>query len=275
MLKSCNVYLYVLIDFSLYRGDKRKFQMKKYSFFDYLYLSFYSRSFYQEIGKKRKGLCLGYLFFILCLFWIPEISRIHSEVSDFISAESFKYVKQVPVITISKGRATIKEPTPFYINDTANDKPFAIIDTSGQITSLDKTTAYLLLTNTKLIIKNYPFNTRAFDLQGIENLTIDQKVLQQWIEDFNMLFPFILFPFVILFSFFFHIIQVLLAAGFGRLFANTIQVNIDFRSLVRLAVVSFTPAIMLQTAHAILDIPFPYRTLIAFVISLCYVRLHP
>lgn len=244
--------------------------MKKYSFFNYLYLSFYSRSFYQDIRKKRKGLCLGYLFFILCLFWIPEISRIHSEVSDFISSESFKYIKQVPIITITKGHATIKEPTPYFINDTAKNKPFAIIDTSGQITSPDKTEAYVLLTKTKLIIKNYPFNTRTFDLQGIEQLTIDKKVLQQWIEDFDTLFPFILFPFVILYSFLFHIIQVVLAAGFGRLFAKKIHLDIDFRPLIRLAVVSFTPAIILQTAHALLDIPFPYRTPIAFVISLCY-----
>jgi len=233
-------------------------------------LSFYSKSFYQEIGKKRKGLFLGYLLFILCLFWIPEISRIHSGVSDFISAEAFKYVRQVPVITISKGHATIKEPTPYYINDTAKNKAFAIIDTSGQITSLDKTTAYVLLTNTKLIIKNQTLTTRTFDLQGIDHLTIDQKILQEWIENFNTLFPFILFPFAILYSFLFHIIQVVLAAGFGRLITKKIQVNLDFRSLIRLAVVSFTPAIILQTAHALLDVPFPYRTPIAFIISLGY-----
>lgn len=244
--------------------------MKKYSFFDYLYLSFYSRSFYQEIGKKRKGLCLTYLLFILCLFWIPEISRIHTEVSDLISSEAFKYVKQVPVITITKGHATIKEPTPYYINDLAKNRAVAIIDTSGQITSLDKTTAYVLLTNTKVIIRDQTLMTRSIDLQGTDQLTIDQKLLEKWIKDFDTLFPVILFPVVVLFSFLFYIIQVLLAAGFGKLLAKKLQSDLSFRSLFRLAVVSFTPAIILQIAHTLLDVSFPYRTPIAFIISLCY-----
>jgi hypothetical protein len=244
--------------------------MKIYSFFDYLYLAFYSKSFYQEIGKKHKGLCLGYLLFILCIFLIPEISQIHSEVSDYLSVEAAKYVKQTPVITISKGHASIKEPVPYYINDPVKKTPFAVIDTSGQITSLDKTTAYVLLTDTKLIVKYQSFNTWTRDLKGIESQIIDQKVLQQWIKDFDTLFPFVLFPFVLLFSFLFHIIQVLPAAGFGRLFAKKIKADIDFRSLVRLAIVSFTPAIILQTVHTLLDIPFPYRTPIAFIISLGY-----
>jgi len=37
-----------------------------------------------------------------------------------------------------------------------------------------------------------------------------------------------------------------------------------------LSAVSFTPAIVLQTIHAFLDIPFPYRTPISFLISLGY-----
>ena len=95
-------------------------------------------------------------------------------------------------------------------------------------------------------------------------------MLYDWIETFNTLFPVILFPFILLYSFVFHIIQVLLSAGIGTIFAKKFQADITYKALIRLSAVSFTPAIILQTFHALLNIPFPYRMPISFLISLGY-----
>ncbi len=244
--------------------------MKQYSYIHSIYYSFYSRPFYQYIARNCKGLRLSYLLFILCLFWIPETSRIHSELSEFLSAEAPKYVKQVPLITISKGKVSIKEQTPYLINTPGKNTPFAIIDTSGETTSLDKSSALLLLTKSQLIVKNNSSESRAFDLQGIDHLIIDQKALNEWLETFDTIFPVILFPFVLLYSFLYHVIQVLLIAGIGTLFAKRFQAELNFKALMRLAAVSFTPAIVLQTIHTILDIPFPYSAPISLIIALGY-----
>ncbi len=244
--------------------------MKQYSYIHSLYFSFYLKSFYQDVAKNWKGLSLSYLLFILCLFWIPEVSRMHSEVSEFLSAEAPKYVKQVPVITVSRGKVSIKEQTPYFINVPEKNTPFAIIDTSGQITSLDKTRALVLLTKSELIIKNNSKEFRAFDLKDIDQLIIDQKVLYGWLEAFSRALPVILFPFILLYSFLFHVIQALLIAGIGILFAKKFQANLDYKALIRLSVVSFTPAIILQVMHTILDIPFPFRAPLSFLIALGY-----
>jgi hypothetical protein len=243
--------------------------MKHYSYIHSLYYSFYSKSFYQNVAAIWKGLCFGYLLFILCLLWIPEISRIHSEVTEYISAEAPKYVKQVPVITIAQGKVSVKEQVPYFINVPEKNTPFAIIDPSGRITSLDKTSASVLLTDSQLIVKNSSSKSRALDLKGVD-LVIDQKVIYGWLETFDALFPIILFPFVVLSSFLFHVMQVLLSAGIGTLFAKQFHAKINYKALVRLSAVSFTPAIVLQTIHALLDIPFPFRTPISFLISLGY-----
>ena len=244
--------------------------MKQYNYINSLLYSFYSKSFYQHVARNWKGLRLSYLLFILCLFWIPETSRIHSEVSEFLSAEAPKYVKQVPLITISQGNVSIKEQTPYIINTPGENTPFAIIDTSGQTTSLDKSSALILLTKSQLIIKNSSSESRALDLKGIDHLIIDQKALNEWIETFDTVLPVILFPFVLFFSFLYHVIQVLLIAGIGTLFAKRFQAELDFKALIRLAAVSFTPAIILQTIHAILDIPFPYSAPISLIITVGY-----
>ena len=244
--------------------------MKQYSYINSLYYSFYSKSFYQYVARNWKGLRLSYLLFILCLFWIPEISRIHSEVSEFLSAEAPKYVKQVPVITISQGKVSIREATPYLISTPGKNTPFAIIDTSGQTTSPDKSGALALLTESKLIIKNSSSESRTFDLKEIDHLIIDQKTLYEWLETFDTIFPVLLFPFVLFFSFLYHAIQVLLIAGIGTFFAKRFQAELNFKTLMRLAAVSFTPAIILQTIHSILDIPFPYRAPISLIIALGY-----
>ena len=246
--------------------------MKQYGYINSLFYSFYSKSFYQHVARNWKGLRLGYLLFILCLFWVPEISRMHSEVSEFLSAEAPKYVKQVPVITISQGKASINEQTPYIINMPGENTPVAIIDTSGQTTSLDKSSALVLLTQSQLIIKNSSAGntSRTIDLKEIDHLIIDRKALYEWLETFDTIFPVLLFPFVLLYSFLYHFIQVLLIAGIGTLFAKRFQAELDFKALMRLAAVSFTPAIILQTIHAILDIPFPFRAPISLLIALGY-----
>jgi hypothetical protein len=244
--------------------------MKQYSYINALYYSFYLKSFYQHVARNWKGLRLSYLLFILFLFWIPEMSRMHSEVSEFLSVEAPKYVKQVPVITVSHGKVSIKEQSPYIINTPGKNIPFAIIDTSGQTTSLDKSGALVLLTKSQLIIKNSSSESRAIDLDEIEHLIIDQKTLYEWIETFIAVFPVILFPFVLFFSFLYHVIQVLLIAWIGTVFAKRFHAELDFKTLMRLAAVSFTPAIILQTIHAILDIPFPFRAPISLIITLGY-----
>jgi hypothetical protein len=244
--------------------------MKYYSYIYALYFSFYSRPFYQNVAKNWKGLCFSYLLFILCLFWIPEMVRTQSEVSEFLSAEAPKYVKQVPVITISKGTVSLNEQVPYYINAPDKNTPFAIIDTSGQITSLDKSSALVLLTRSQLIVKNSSPAPHTFDLKGIEDLTIDQKTIFDWIENFITIFPIILFPFVLLFSFLSHVLQVLLSAWIGTYFVKKLKAELPYKALVRLSAVSFTPAIILQAFHALFGIPFPYRFTVSFFVSLGY-----
>lgn len=244
--------------------------MNYYSYIHALYFSFYSKPFYQYVARNWKGLCFGYLLFILCLFWIPEMVRIQSDVSDFLSAEAPKYVKQVPVLTISKGIVSLKEQVPYYIHTPGKNTPFAIIDPSGQITSLDKTDALVLLTRSQLIVRNSTSESHTFDLKGIENLTIDQKTLFDWIETFTAIFPVILFPFVLFFSFLSHILQVFLSAGIGTFFAKKFQAGLSYRALIRLSAVSFTPAMILQAFHALFSIPFPFRFTLSFLVSLGY-----
>lgn len=244
--------------------------MRNYSELHPLVLSFYSRPLYQDVAKRWKGWCLLYLLFLLSLYWVPETIKVRESLAGYLAEAAPHYVEQAPTVTITNGTVSIKEKSPFAIYHRDGKTPFAIIDTSGGLTSLDNSPATLLLTKTALIARNDFAETRTFELAGIDSLVIDKKTLYGWIETLKSWLPFMLFPFALLFSFLFHLAQAAFIASMGRLFARMFNVVLDFKALFRLAVVSFTPAVLLQVAHVVFDISFPYKSLFSFFIALGY-----
>ncbi len=235
-----------------------------------LYLSFFAGNLYRDIARNRKGLFFPYLLFILTIFWVPELMNMHRSVSEFIADEAPSFVEQVPVITISKGEASIREAVPYIIHDRKKNRPFAIIDTSGQFESLNRTPALMLLTKKTFIIKRGDTVEKSVALRDVDDLTITPKLIYNWLDVINNLFAVVLFPFVLLASFAFHVVQAVLLALLGGNFAKYFNVNLDIRALTRLSVVAFTPAVMLETAHAILDIQYPYSAFFSFMIAAGY-----
>jgi hypothetical protein len=244
-------------------------ETKNYTAFQTLYLSFYSRSLYQDI-RNWKGLCLPYLLFLLMFYWVPEMMNMHRDVSEFIADEAPAFVEQVPVITITNGVASIKEPSPYTIYDRKNNSAFAVIDTSGQVTSLKNSPAHVLLTRTSLIVRKGGEETRTLLLSDIGDATVTQKLIFNWLEIFNNLFVAVLFPFALLLSFAFHIVQAVMLSFLGANFAKYFNVNLNFKALVRLSVVAFTPPIILEAVHAVLNIEYPYSTFLSFLIAAGY-----
>ncbi len=241
-----------------------------YSTIQAVYLSFYSRELYQDVARNWKGLCLPYLFFILTLYWVPEIMNLHRTVSDFIAEEGPGYVEQIPVMTISSGQVSIKEEMPYTIYDKKNNSPVAIIDTTGKITSLDNSPAYVLITKNMLIARKDKANVRSLPLSDVGDVIITRNLAYSWLEIFNSVIIVILFPVLLFLSFGFHVIQLVLLSLLGGNFAKLFNVNLDFRSLMRLSAVAFTPPLLLQTVHAVFDISFPYSSFVSFIIAAGY-----
>ncbi len=244
--------------------------MKQYSTFHPLYMSFFSRSLYRDVGKNWKGLSFLYLLLLLAICWIPIMFKMHSAVSGYIADEVPKIVRQIPVITISNGEVSIDNDMPYIITDPEKDDPFIIIDTTGEYSSLDNTPARVLITRTELIMKKSPSETRTFDLSEIEYLKIDRQTVYGWVETFRDWFAFLLYPFLVIASYIYRIVQVLLYAAIGLIIARNREVALDYQSLISLAIVSATPAIIVNALYNYGDIVMPFWWLICFMISMGY-----
>lgn len=233
-------------------------------------MAFYSQALYQDVVVNWRGRCFGYLLLLLAIYWIPEMSRLHSDASEFFSYEAPKIISQMPTITISHGEASVDKPVPYIIYYPDKDSPYIIIDTSDKPVSLDNSKALLLIAKTKLFLKKSPTETSAVDLAPIEGLVINRELLHEWIELFRTWMPFIMFPFVLLFSWLFYILQVLLCASIGRSFAARFNLDLSYKTLVRLSVIAFTPPVIFNAIHAVLHITFPFSGPISFFFALGY-----
>src|SRR5690606_15911173 len=77
--------------------------------------------------------------------------QVHSFFTTFDAEQSEAYVSQIPVLTVREGRITTPENRPYSIIDPASKEVIAVIDTSGQYTTLEQANTNLLITEDKIL----------------------------------------------------------------------------------------------------------------------------
>jgi hypothetical protein len=234
-------------------------------------MAFYSKSLYRDIAVNwSTGFCFLYLLSLLALYWIPGMIRMDADLSTYIEDEAPKFVNQLPSIVISKGQASIDGPQPSIIKYPEKGDAVMIVDTTGQITSLENSSAIILVTKTQLFIKDSLQGTRILNLSELGDMTIDKALVYDWLEVFSEWFAILVYPFALLFSFAFRSAQVLIYALIGMLFSQVIRVGLNYQALMRLAAIALTPVIIFNALMIFFKIPIPSPWLINAIITTGY-----
>ncbi len=202
-------------------GKVRYIIMRRYSIFHVPVLSFFSKELYKDVGLHWKGVNFFYLFLLLAICLVPRMIKLHIGVTDFVNNYAPTIIEQVPEITISDGQVSIKENQPYYIKEPESGMVLAIIDTTGEIESLEEADAFCLLTGNKLLTKRQ-FEKRSYDLSKIKH-------------------------FALMGSYVYRIVQALIYAAIGLLFVSFCKTTLSYASLIRLAVVAVTPCVIVST----------------------------
>ena len=231
--------------------------MRRYSIFHVPFLSFFSKKLYIDVGRNWKGVNFLFLLLLLTVCLIPAMIQLHRGMSNFVNNEAPAIINQIPEITITDGRVSIKEAQPYYIVDPDSNKPLAIIDTTGRIDSLKDTDALCLLTGNKVIMKKSDFENRTYDLSQVESFAINSEQITGWLQIGKKFMVAAIYPFALLGSYLYRIVQVLIYAAIGLLFASLCNTKLSYASLVRLAVVAVTPCIIVSTALGLTGTSLP------------------
>ena len=220
--------------------------MRRYSIFHPLVMSFYSPSLYRDVAENWKGVGFLYLLLLLSLAWIHPIVRLQQTAAGLMQTLGPAVLEQVPTITIRQGEVSINEPQPYVIKVPGSDTPLAVIDTTGQTTP-QNTQAMLLLTKRQAIVRKNRFETRTYELSGIQDLTVDRTTAERILDGCQRWLAVLAYPMAVIGSYVYRILQVLIYAAIGLLFARLLKTPLEYPELLRLSSVGITPAVVANT----------------------------
>jgi len=245
-----------------------KANRRRYTIIHPLFMSFYSKDLYRDVAQNWKNYAFLYLLFLLALSSVIKTVKIHYDLSYFLTKHAPEFISQFPAVTFSNGRASIEADEPYYIKDPDSGEDIIIIDTTGQINSLNDTNAVMLLTETKLIIKKSDRQTQVFALSEIEDFRLDHDVIYGWIRIVQKWLAVVLFPFLVLGSFVYRLVQVFIYGIIGMLFASILKTDIEFQSLISITIMAITPVVILDTLMVPPGISAVLWRFVCFLISL-------
>lgn len=244
--------------------------MKKYSIFHPYIMSFFSKSLYRDVGQKWHGIGAFYLLVLLLVCWIPVMVMIDRNIDGFISEQAPQLVNQVPTVTIKDGKLSIDKPVPYIIRDKDSKQPVVIIDTSGQYKSLEDIDTPMLVTSTQIFMRKNTSEVREYEVSKIPDLTFGKPQVNYLLGKIATWGAIFLFPFVLIATFIYRIIQALLYGAIGMLFSAMTSAKITYQQSLRLSIIAMTPAIILATIFNILHIGYPYELLSYFILTMIY-----
>ncbi|HEV8291625.1 MAG TPA: DUF1189 family protein [Tepidisphaeraceae bacterium] len=247
--------------------------MRRYSRIRALVLSLFSPDLYRDVAANWRGVGFLYLLLILTLTWIPVLYKWQVGFREFAQTEFPSMIHDFPAITITKGVVSSPAPQPYYMKDPESGKTFFILDTTGQVTELPPgNDPMILLTKTELIYRNQR-ETKIVELSKDFNYYIDREKLQGWADWISGKFAVLFFLPCLIVTFIGRIIATLIYAVVGLIFNAIYQKNLTFGTLMRLAAVSQSAVIYIDTVFDLTGHRIPYWTLLGFALTCIYVSM--
>ena len=247
--------------------------MKQFMLLHVPALSFFSRALYREVWQEWKGVGLGYLLLLIAACWVPLTIQMHIQVGRLIASEGPWVISQVPDISLVKGEVFTEAPQPYFIKNPSNGNVLVAIDTTGSIKTLDEAQgAFVLITRKQLIMRQNNMPPQVHELAGMGNITINREKANRWLGLTGKYFAAVFFPFAVLFSYIYRVIQALIYGVVVLILASYGRVKMTYPAALRLAVVSATPAILIGTLAMIAGIMIPVAGLWYFIIALFYLQ---
>ncbi|MDR3478750.1 MAG: DUF1189 family protein [Gammaproteobacteria bacterium] len=254
--------------------------MKQYGYLQALVMSFYSRDLYRDVAKNWGGHAAFYLLVLLALCWIPL--TIATQVALNAGLHSGKnvamidtFVAQVPVLTLNKdGTLSTPEKRPYVIKEPDNKKVIAVIDTTGQYTTIENQPFDILITKTSFIDRKNDGTIEIHQVPKGGDYVLHPDVIVAKVKGWLGYLWIVMFPFFVIGAFIGRLIQALFYALIGKIMSLIANVDLPYFTIYVLTLVSLTPVILISTVldvlNTISEVNFSHMGLIYFVIAMIY-----
>jgi len=244
--------------------------MRRFGIPQALFMSFFSRELYRDVGRNWRGVGLLYLVCLLLLAAIPAAVKLHLGYSTWVDRDAREAVSRLPHVSITNGEVSTDFATPYYLRSGDDDVEYVlVIDLTGQYRTLQDVDARVLLTNNAISYKNRN-EIRTYDLSGVQKFDIDGERVKGWLEAARSFIGPIAYVCVSFFTFVYRAVQVAIYAAIGLLFVKVKKAKLEYPAMMRLAAVAVTPVLILNEVVFALNLQIPTWSLICFAIAMGY-----
>lgn len=229
-----------------------------YRYWSALYMSFYSKRLYVDVGKRWNGFGVLYLLLVFAVFSIPFAVKLSDKLNVAFKEQITDPLSKIPVFYIQNGEVSFDKPMPYMIKNDKN-QVLVIIDTTGKITQFTEAYPYLtILINKNIMYIKVPspqlFNmseqppnmgtpiSQSFGKGA--NLVFDGKKLvkDNTMSGMKYASQLMIYPMIVCIFFSIFIIIFLVLALMGELFSNIFfSFKINYKKSCRLLIVAATP----------------------------------
>ncbi len=230
--------------------------MRQFSLLHPLWMAFYDGAIYEDAARHWRNRTFLYLLLLLALTWIPITLQTQNQVDEWVSREAPFYIDQVPDLSLSGGELSSSSSEPTLLRDR-DGTVLAVIDPTGQYTSLDDTEAPVLVTRTQIFIRGEGDQVDVTSLPDGPPETLSREDLYVIADWTRSLVNTLLFPILLVLSYAYRILQTLLYAYVASFFTASAGGALPYRRLLNLAIIAITPAVVLDTVHMLMEYPLP------------------
>lgn len=259
-----------------------------YRYWQALYMSFYSKRLYVDVGKRWKGIGILYFVLVIAVFSIPFALRISSDFNRTFNDQIIEPLLQLPKLYLQNGLLTFDKPMPYLIKNK-KEQVVLIVDTTGQINNFnDSRYPYLTI----LINKD----KMAFRIPTPELFNLPEQppnkgipTIQQFAKNTNLIFDgkkfvqtdslsrlktvsqMMIYPIVVVIIFSILLVIFLVLAFLGQVFSRIFfAFPLTFKTASRLFMVAATPMLLLLIMMLTLNIMFHGLGIILLAVLTAY-----
>jgi hypothetical protein len=223
----------------------------------------FSKNFFQDVALNWRGIGTRYLMLILLLTWAVVITKVTVGFTHYINTEAAADLKDFPTMTMKAGKLSspVEQPYDFKIKG----KTLFVLDTTGETKRPQDRGTDMLLTETQLVQhqasgdRSNPWSAMPF-LDG----TIDQAKALDWLRTGRNLIPTVFLPAAWAFALAYRIICALIYGAIALGFASAMNAKISYAGCMRLAMMTMTPILYLDTIFTLISVDIGCFTFILY-----------
>lgn len=257
-------------------GRKKKLHQPEiknvYSYFQAIYMSFYSSDLYADVGLRWKGFSIFYLVLVCCIASIPLVAKEYIVQKQNFDDKLIPLVKKIPPLKIIKGKISVDVPLPYTINEVGTDTPYIIIKEKVTPEFIDSTPAKIIVSKdaiySKVLVSDKPQKNEFSDKDtGI--ITPEQLIVLYSKIKFYLLF--LLYPIISMIAFGTSVVSLLVLSYLMCFFCKVVlRFSVKFQVSARLMFVASTPQLFLFFIAYALNLTGYTVSLLLFTVLMLY-----